>query len=89
MYEAKRFSKSDFLMLLNAEIKMLKECVECLKDYREDSNEHSIAYRADGAIHEAESMIRILTTDSDAAVDNEEKATKDQDEGEENQAKTT
>ena len=31
LYEAKRFSKTDFLMLLNAEINSLKECVKCLQ----------------------------------------------------------
>ena len=30
---------------------------------KEDSNEHHTQYRAEGAIHEAECMIRILTTD--------------------------
>ena len=60
LYEAKRFSKSDFLMLLNAEIAQLKECLACLKDHRDGSNENKIHYRAEGAISEADCMIRIL-----------------------------
>ena len=39
LWEAKRFSKTDFLLLLNAEITALKECVKCLQNSKEDSQE--------------------------------------------------
>ena len=63
LWEAKRFAKTDFLLLLNAEITALKECVKCLQNSKEDSQESHTQYRAEGAIHEAECMVRILTTD--------------------------
>lgn len=63
LWEAKRFSKTDFLLLLNSEITALKECVKCLQNSKEDSQESHTQYRAEGAIHEAECMVRILTTD--------------------------
>ena len=60
LHEAGRFSRSDFLMLLSSETKSLHECIECLSNSREGTQEAIVQYRAQGAIHEAECMNRIL-----------------------------
>ena len=64
LHEAGRFSRSDFLMLLSAETKSLEECIACLSHSREGTQEAMIRYRAQGAIHEAECMTRIVTQDT-------------------------
>ena len=51
-------------MLLVSETKSLEECISCLANSREGTQEFIVQYRAQGAIHESECILRFLKQDT-------------------------